>query len=103
MVDVVAYAAARLLLAVAVSAAIYAIARLLGVNDFPIAVAGLFGLVVAMPLGMWVFSPLRRRATGVLEVKGERRRTEREQLQARLRGEPMDNQPMPDPQPDDGK
>lgn len=99
VVDVLLYAAARLLLAVVVSAAIYAVARLLGVNDFPLAVAGLFGLVVAMPLGMWLFSPLRRRAAGVLEVTGERRRTERAQLQARLRGEaPAGRDPDPEPE-----
>jgi hypothetical protein len=40
-----------------------------------------------MPLGIWVFGPLRRRATASLAIAGERRRREREQLQARLRGE----------------
>jgi hypothetical protein len=38
-------------------------------------------------LGIWVFAPLRRRATAALAVAGQRRRQEREQLQARLRGE----------------
>jgi hypothetical protein len=40
-----------------------------------------------MPLGIWVFSPLRRRATAGLATVGERRRRDREQLRARLRGE----------------
>jgi hypothetical protein len=40
-----------------------------------------------MPLGIWLFGPLRRRATASLAVAGERRRAEREQLQSRLRGE----------------
>jgi hypothetical protein len=57
------------------------------VHDFPIAVALLFALVIAMPLGIWLFGPLRRRATAGLEVATERRRREREQLRARLRGE----------------
>jgi Protein of unknown function (DUF4229) len=87
VVDVVAYAAARLLLVVALTGAIYGIARLLGVTQFPIVVAALFALIIAMPLGIWLFSPLRRRATAALAISGERRRREREQLQARLRGE----------------
>ncbi|MBS4728671.1 DUF4229 domain-containing protein [Mycobacterium sp. SM1] len=87
-VDVLLYAAARMLLAVALSAAIYAVARAVGVAEFPVVVAALFGLVIAMPLGIWVFGPLRRRATAGLAMIGQRRRREREQLRARLRGEP---------------
>jgi hypothetical protein len=83
----VLYATARLLLVVALSAAIYGAARFLGVNEFPIVVAVLFALIIAMPLGIWLFSPLRRRASAALAVSGERRRREREQLRARLRGE----------------
>ena len=90
VVDVLVYAAARLLLVVAVAAAIYGIARLLGVAQFPVVVAALFALIIAMPLGIWLFGPLRRRATAALAIAGERRRREREQLQARLRGEPAE-------------
>lgn len=85
--DVLLYATARLLLVVVVGAAIYGTARLLGVTEFPIAVAALFALIIAMPLGIWVFSPLRRRATAALAIADERRRAEREKLRARLRGE----------------
>ncbi len=88
VVDVVLYAVARLLLAAALTGAIYGVARLLGVTQFPIVVAVLFALIIAMPLGIWLFSPLRRRATAALAVAGERRRREREQLRARLHGEP---------------
>lgn len=87
VVDVLLYAAARLLLAVALAAAIYGVARLMGVSEFPLAVAALFALIIAMPLGIWLFGPLRRRATASLAVAGERRRREREQLRARLHGE----------------
>ena len=87
VVDVLLYAAARLVLVVVLSGAIYAVARLLGVTQFPIVVAVLFALIIAMPLGIWLFGPLRRRATAGLAIAGERRRREREQLQARLRGE----------------
>lgn len=81
------YAAARLLLVAALSVVIYAAGRLLGVHEFPVIVAVLFALVIAMPLGIWVFGPLRRRATADLEVATARRRRDREQLRARLRGE----------------
>ncbi|OMC42365.1 DUF4229 domain-containing protein [Mycobacterium sp. IS-1264] len=87
VVDVLVYAAARLLLVVALAAGIYGIAHLLGVTQFPVVVAALFALIIAMPLGIWLFAPLRRRATAALAIAGERRRREREQLQARLRGE----------------
>jgi hypothetical protein len=86
-VSVVLYVAARLVLVVVLSAVIYAAGRLLGVHEFPIVVAALFALVIAMPLGIWLFGPLRRRATAGLEVATERRRRDREQLRARLRGE----------------
>jgi hypothetical protein len=84
--DVVLYAAARLLLAVVLTGIIYGIARLLGVAQFPIVVAALFALVIAMPVGIVVFAPLRRRATAAVAAAGERRRRERDQLRARLRG-----------------
>jgi hypothetical protein len=87
VVAVLLYAAARLLLVVVLTGAIYGVARLLGVTQFPIVVAALFALIIAMPLGIWLFGPLRRRATAALALAGERRRREREQLQARLRGE----------------
>jgi hypothetical protein len=87
LLDVAAYAAARLALAAVLTGVIYLAARLLGVTQFPVAVAALFGLIIAMPLGIWLFGPLRRRATASLAVAGERRRAEREQLQSRLRGE----------------
>lgn len=87
VVDILLYAAARLVLAVALAAAIYGVARLIGVRDFPVIVAVLFALVIAMPLGMWLFGPLRRRATAGLEAATEHRRRDRAELRARLRGE----------------
>lgn len=87
VVDIGVYTAARLLLVAVVSAVIYGLGWLLGVREFPVIVAVLLALIIAMPLGMWVFSPLRRRATASLALVGERRRRDREQLRARLRGE----------------
>nr|WP_156745413.1 DUF4229 domain-containing protein [Mycobacterium sp. 1165178.9] len=86
-VHVAAYVTARLLLAVVLTGVIYGVARLAGITQFPIVVAVLFALIIAMPLGMLVFAPLRRRATAALAIAGERRRRERELLQARLDGE----------------
>ncbi|HZQ32269.1 MAG TPA: DUF4229 domain-containing protein [Mycobacterium sp.] len=85
--DVGIYALARLVLAAALAALIYGIARAAGVDDFPIYVAVAFAIVIALPLGIWVFTPLRRRATASIAAFDERRRRDREQLQARLRGE----------------
>jgi hypothetical protein len=87
VVDVMLYVTARLLLVVVVTGAIYGVARLVGVADFPLFLAALGGLIVSMPLGMWAFGPLRRRATTRLADAGERRRAERDRLRARLRGE----------------
>lgn len=85
--DVVVYTLARLFLVVVLAAVIFFAARLLGVTDMPIAVALLFGIILALPLGIWLLGPLRRRATtGIAEVDARRRR-DREQLEARLRGE----------------
>jgi hypothetical protein len=87
VVDVLAYVAARLLLVVVVTAAIFGAAHLLGLRDFPLVVALLFAIVIALPLGIWLFAPLRRRATASIAVFDERRRKDRDQLRARLRGE----------------
>ncbi|HXA11961.1 MAG TPA: DUF4229 domain-containing protein [Mycobacterium sp.] len=85
--DVGLYAAARLLLVAALAALIYGIARVAGVDDFPVYIAVAFAIVIALPLGIWVFTPLRRRATASIAAFDERRRRDREQLRARLRGE----------------
>jgi Protein of unknown function (DUF4229) len=87
VVSILLYSAARLGLVAVLSAVIYAAGRVLGIHEFPVVVAVLFALVIAMPLGMWLFAPLRRRATAGLEAATERRRRDREQLRARLRGE----------------
>ena len=81
------------------AAVIYGTGRALGVREFPIVVALLFALVIGMPLGMWLFAPLRRRATAGLEQVTARRRHDREQLQARLRGEepPASDRPLGSP------
>jgi len=86
LLDVLAYVAARLVLVVVLTAVILGVGRLLGVRDFPVVVAVLFAIVIALPLGIWLFAPLRRRATESIATLDARRRRDREQLQARLRG-----------------
>ena len=56
-------------------------------EQLPLVVALLFAIVIALPLGIWVLAPLRRRATAGIAAVDERRRTDREQLQSRLRGD----------------
>ncbi len=87
VLDVLAYTLARLLLVVVLTAAIFGGAHLLGVRDFPLVIALLFALVIALPLGIWLFAPLRKRATTSISAVDARRRKDREQLQARLRGD----------------
>jgi uncharacterized protein DUF4229 len=95
--DVLAYVAARLALVVVTTAAILGIGRLVGITEFPLVIALLFAIVIALPLGIWVFSPLRRRATASLAVVDERRRRDRAQLQSRLRGNSASEDSAEDP------
>ena len=87
VVDVLVYAVARLLLVALLVVLIYVGGHVLGVREFPIVVPLLFAIVLAFPLGIWLFAPLRRRATASIAVFDARRRSDREQLRARLRGE----------------
>ena len=85
--DVVVYTVARLALVGVLTAAIFYAARWIGITEFPLVIAMLFAIVITLPLGIWLLAPLRRRATAGIAEVDERRRHDREQLQARLRGE----------------
>ena len=85
--DVVLYTIARLLLVIALTAVIFYAARLFGIREFPLIIAMLFGIILALPIGIWLLAPLRRRATAGIAAVDDRRRSDREDLQARLRGE----------------
>jgi hypothetical protein len=87
VIDVLVYLVARLLLAGVLLAGIFIAGHVLGLVDFPVAVAALMAVVIAFPLGIWVFAPLRRRATASIAVFDEGRRRDRDQLRARLRGD----------------
>ena len=85
--DVVVYTVARLALVGVLTAAIFYAARWIGITEFPLVIAMLFAIVITLPLGIWLLAPLRRRATAGIAEVDERRRHDRDQLQARLRGE----------------
>lgn len=85
--DVAAYLFARLALAAVLTGVIIGAGHLVGLTEFPVVVAVLFAIVIALPLGIWIFAPLRRRATASIADFDERRRKDKETLQARLRGE----------------
>ena len=87
MIDVLAYTLARLLLVVVLTAVIFGGGHVLGLRDFPLVIALLFAIVISLPLGIFLFAPLRKRATASIATLDERRRLDREQLQARLRGD----------------
>lgn len=87
--DVALYTLARLALVAVLTAAIFFVAQLVGVQ-VPLVVAMLFAIIMALPLGIWLLAPLRRRATAGIAEVDERRRQDREQLEARLRGENQD-------------
>lgn len=87
LLDVFAYVAARLVLVGVLTVVLVGIGHLVGLRDFPVVVALLFAIVIALPLGIWLFTPLRRRATESIATLDARRRRDREQLQARLRGD----------------
>ncbi|MEU0496622.1 DUF4229 domain-containing protein [Mycobacterium sp. NPDC006124] len=87
VLDVLIYTLARILLVVVLVVAIYFGGKALGITEFPIVIPMLFAIVLALPLGIWLFAPLRNRATASIAVFDERRRRDKEQLRSRLRGD----------------
>ena len=69
MRDVVTYTLARLLLVIALTAVIFYAAHLLGIREFPLVIAMLFAIILALPLGFWLLAPLRRRATAGIAAR----------------------------------
>lgn len=85
--DIALYTVARLVMVVALTVAILLVARLIGIEEFPLVVALLFAIILSLPLGVWLLAPLRRRTSAGIAAIDERRRRDRERLEARLRGE----------------
>ncbi|MEP9415159.1 DUF4229 domain-containing protein [Gordonia sp. VNQ95] len=79
------YTLARLALVVVLAAIIWGIGKLAGV-DVPILVAAVFGVLIALPLGMVVFKSLRLRVNEQIAAVDEQRRRRHDDLQTRLRG-----------------
>lgn len=68
------------------TAVIVLAARLVSV-DIPLVVAALFALIIAMPLSLTLFKRLRTKVNEDIALVDERRRRDKAQLRARLRGE----------------
>lgn len=82
----VLYTVARLLL-VAVVAVLIILGGLLVDVQVPVLVAAVFGVLIALPLGMVLFKSLRLRVNRQIELVDAERRRKHDDLQSRLRGE----------------
>ncbi|BDT93975.1 hypothetical protein IFM12275_39510 [Nocardia sputorum] len=80
------YTVARLGLVVVLTALIVLAARLVSV-DIPLVVAALFALIIAMPLSLTLFKRLRAKVNEDIALVDERRRRDKAELRARLRGD----------------
>ncbi|MFR9753764.1 DUF4229 domain-containing protein [Nocardia sp. 004] len=87
------YTVARLGMIVALTAVIVLVAQVVSV-DVPLVVAALFALIIAMPLSLTLFKRLRVKVNEDIALVDERRRQDKAQLRARLRGD--DQQSPPD-------
>ncbi|WP_280234172.1 DUF4229 domain-containing protein [Nocardia cyriacigeorgica] len=80
------YTVARLGLVAVITAVIMLAAKLIDVQ-IPLVVAALFALIIAMPLSLVLFKGLRTKVNEDIAVVDERRRQDKAQLRARLRGD----------------
>ncbi|MBF5001060.1 DUF4229 domain-containing protein [Nocardia sp. BSTN01] len=80
------YTLARLALVAVIAAIILVVAHVVNV-DIPLIVALLFALIVAMPLSLVLFKRLRARVNEDIAAVDEKRRNDKANLRARLRGE----------------
>ncbi|GAB2646100.1 hypothetical protein GCM10027088_23930 [Nocardia goodfellowii] len=83
------YTLARLVLVAVITAVIVLVAKLVKV-EIPIVVAALFALIIAMPLSLTLFKKLRTRVNEDIAQVDAKRRADKAQLRARLRGETED-------------
>ncbi|USI89325.1 DUF4229 domain-containing protein [Rhodococcus pyridinivorans] len=84
--DVALYSVARLALVVVLTLLILYVPRAFGV-EIPLLVAALFAVLIALPVSLVLFASLRRRVNVGIAAVDERRRTERADLEKRMRGE----------------
>ncbi|WP_331852582.1 DUF4229 domain-containing protein [Gordonia insulae] len=83
--SVALYTLARLALVVVVAAIIMGVGALVGV-EVPLLVAAVFGVLIALPLGMVMFKSLRLRVNGQIAAVDAARKQRHDDLQSRLRG-----------------
>ncbi|WUI30183.1 DUF4229 domain-containing protein [Nocardia sp. NBC_00416] len=81
------YTLARLVL-VAVLTVVIMVGAAVVTVEIPLVVAILFAIVIALPLSLALFKGLRGRVNADIAAVDERRRRDKAQLRARLRGEP---------------
>ncbi|MCW4352816.1 DUF4229 domain-containing protein [Hoyosella sp. YIM 151337] len=82
--DVLLFTLARIVLAGALTAVIIGIGLLFGIEVYFL-VALLFAVIIAMPLSIVLFRPLRFRITSGIAAIDEQRRRDRAELEAKLR------------------
>ncbi len=86
VVNVFLYTVARLLLVAAIVGVMVGVDTLLNVEVPPILLLAV-AVIIQLPLSHLLLAGLRGRLTAGMEVVGARRRDEKSQLRARLRGE----------------
>ena len=86
VVNVFLYTVARLLLVAAIVGVMVGVVTLLNVEVPPILLLAV-AVIIQLPLSHLLLAGLRGRLTAGMEVVGARRRDEKSQLRARLRGE----------------
>ncbi len=84
--NVLLYTVARLLMVAAIVGIMLGITTLMDVR-FPLIVALVVAVIIQLPLSHLLLAGLRRRLTADMEVVGSRRRHDKAQLRAQLRGE----------------
>ncbi len=80
------YTAARLALVVVIAALIFFVGRLVDVQ-VPLVVAAVFGVLIALPVGMVAFKSLRLRVNDQIARIDAARSARHDELQSRLRGD----------------
>lgn len=86
VVNVLLYTGARLLLVAGIVGIMLGISALLSLQ-FPLLVALAVAVIIQLPLAHLLLAGLRQRLTADMEIVGARRRADKEQLRAQLRGD----------------
>ena len=84
--DLGLYTAARFGLVIVLTAVIVLVAKLFSVS-VPILVAAIFAVLISLPLSLLLFKSLRRKVNEDIADVDERRRRDKAELRAKLRGD----------------